>query len=72
MNAFSAFLAALMSVFGFVNKAAKSAEAVADTTMAGLIESRSAAYRKLKDFQESDEGLPEDEVQAMIRKIMEG
>ena len=71
MQAFSAFLSALMALFGVVNKASKSMEVVADQTLAGLVKSRNAAYKDLHDFQNSDEGIAEAEVARMIKEIME-
>ena len=72
MQAFTAFLQALMSLFGVVNKASKGMEVVADQTLAGLVKSRNAAYKDLAEFQKSDEGIAEAEVNRMIKEIMEG
>ena len=72
MQAFSAFLSALMSIFGLVNKTSKGLEVVADQTLAGLVKSRNAAYKDLADFQKSGEGMDEAEVNRMIKEIMEG
>lgn len=72
MQAFTAFLQALMSIFGVVNKASKSMEVVADQTLAGLVKSRNAAYKDLYEFQKSDDGIDEAEVNRMIKEIMEG
>lgn len=72
MQAFTSFLQALMSMFGVVTKASKSLEVVADQTLAGVVKSRNKAYKELHDFQNSDEGIQESEVNRMIKEIMEG
>ena len=69
MQAFSAFLSSLMSIFGLVNKGAKSMEIVADQTMVGLAQSRNEATKKYKDFMATD-GIPESEVKSIIDDIM--
>ena len=72
MQAFTALLQTLMAIFGGINKAAKGVEVVADQTLAGLVKSRNAAYKDLAEFQASDEGISEAEVNRMIKEIMEG
>lgn len=69
MQAFSAFLATLMSIFGLVNKASKSMEVVADQTLIGLAQSRNEASKKYQDFMKTD-GIPESEVKSIIDDIM--
>ena len=69
MQAFSAFLSALMAIFGVVNKASKGMEVVADQTLVGLAQSRNEASKKYKDFMATD-GIPESEVKSIIDDIM--
>ena len=69
MQAFSAFLSALMALFGVVNKASKSMEVVADQTLIGLAQSRNEASKKYQDFMKTD-GIPESEVKSIIDDIM--
>lgn len=69
MQAFSAFLSALMAIFGVVNKGAKSMEVVADQTLIGLAQSRNEASKKYQDFMKTD-GIPESEVKSIIDDIM--
>ena len=70
MQAFTAFLQALMSIFGVVNKASKSMEIVADQTMLGLAQSRNEAATKYKTFMASDEGMAEADVNKIINDLM--
>lgn len=70
MQAFTAFLQALMSIFGVVNKASKSMEIVADQTMLGLAQSRNEAATKYKTFMDSDQGMPEADVNKIINDLM--
>ena len=69
MQAFTAFLQALMSIFGLINKGTKSLEIVADQTMVGLAQSRNEASKKYQDFM-ANEGIPESEVKSIIDDIM--
>lgn len=69
MQAFSAFLSALMALFGVVNKASKSMEVVADQTLIGLAQSRNEASKKYQDFMATD-GIPEAQVKSIIDDIM--
>jgi hypothetical protein len=71
MQAFTAFLSALMSIFGVVNKASKSLEIVADQTMLGLAQSRNEAATKYKTFMDSDAGMPEKDVNQIINDLMD-
>jgi len=71
MQAFTAFLSALMSIFGVVNKASKSLEIVADQTMLGLAQSRNEAATKYKIFMDSDAGMPEKDVNQIINDLMD-
>ena len=69
MQAFSAFLQALMSIFGLVSKASKSMEVVADQTLVGLAQSRNESAKKYQDFM-ANEGIPESDVKSIIDDIM--
>ena len=69
MQAFTAFLQALMSIFGLINKGTKSLEIVADQTMVGLAQSRNEAAKKYEDFMATD-GIPEAKVKSIIDDIM--
>lgn len=72
MQAFTAFLQALMSIFGVVNKASKSMEIVADQTMLGLAQSRNEAATKYSEFMKSDQGMAEADVNKIINDLMNG